>query len=114
MADESDVLARLSRVLETQSLGFGSDLDASSTQEILAKLSGEIGDVSIAESRDEGGYSRSIMAGKVQMPNRKKTPYEVWAESQMSEVVKVSSAKSYSSFKCKNIIVTVRQQKRLF
>ena len=59
MADESDVLARLSRVLETQSLGFGSDLDASSTQEILAKLSGEIGDVSIAESRDEGGYSRT-------------------------------------------------------
>jgi len=88
MGDEADVLARLSRVLETQSLGFGSVDDNSSTAEMLSKLNNEIGDVSIAESKNDG-YNRSMMMSKVQMPNRK-TPYEVWAETQQTEVVKVS------------------------
>jgi hypothetical protein len=89
MGDEADVLAKLSRVLETQSLGFnGSEMDSSSVGELMAKIGGELGDVTVGS--EGGGFQTSMLNAKVQMPNRK-TPYEVWAEGQQKEAVRVST-----------------------
>jgi len=78
--DETDILAKLSRVLETQSLG-GETNDGNSTQEMIAKISAQIDDVSIANTSQVNFHEMAInrSSAKVQLPNRK-LPYEVWAE----------------------------------
>jgi len=77
-----DILAKLSRVLETQSLG-DTTTDGASTQEMIAKISAQIDDVSIRDSTTgpSNFHDRAVLtsSGKVQLPNRK-LPYEVWAE----------------------------------
>ena len=76
----TDILAKLSRVLETQSLGE-TTTDGASTAEIVAKISAQIDDVSMRDSAVPE-YQHAAMlnsSGKVKLPNRK-LPYEVWAE----------------------------------
>jgi len=82
--DEASVLAHLSLLLSTQSLGFTDAGDAESTKELLAKMGGELEGVTVGEERG-GGRGNSV---RVEMPNRK-TPYEVWAEGRQQEVVRV-------------------------
>jgi len=86
MGDDADVLKKLSKMLETQSLGGMTD--GESTQELLGKISAQMGDVSVMSGND-GNFLRSMNTSTVQMPNRK-TPYEVWSEKQKTPAKKVS------------------------
>jgi predicted Rdx family selenoprotein len=70
MSDDADVLNKLSRLLETQSIGT----DGESTQELVAKISSQMDGVSVT-SGSGGNFLSSTNKPSVMMHNRK-TPYE--------------------------------------
>lgn len=87
MDDQSDVLNKLSRLIETQSLGDMTDGD--STAELVAKIGAQIENISVGDTEvTENTLSGSRKVPVVEMPNRK-TPFEVWSEKNKTPAKKV-------------------------
>eukprot|EP00618_Florenciella_parvula_P018257 CAMPEP_0119466226 /NCGR_PEP_ID=MMETSP1344-20130328/982_1 /TAXON_ID=236787 /ORGANISM="Florenciella parvula, Strain CCMP2471" /LENGTH=412 /DNA_ID=CAMNT_0007498527 /DNA_START=293 /DNA_END=1531 /DNA_ORIENTATION=+ len=90
--DEQDIVARLSRALDTQSVALTDE--GTSTHEMLNKLSEQINELH-DEATGDGDeydeyddYNEGYDDSRVELPNRP-TPYEVWAtKNEVTKIVK--------------------------